>query len=68
MKKTYSIRLEEIEFEKARRKFGSAIVYRCFNAVCRGLLLAPDKILFELLGAFMDNENKVIEVCEDKLL
>lgn len=65
MKKTYSIRLEEIEFEKARMKFGSAIVYRCFNAVCRGLILAPDKILFELLGAFMDND-KVIEVYEDK--
>lgn len=65
MKKTFSIRLEENEFEKARKKFGSAIVYRCFNAVCRGLILAPDKILFELLGAFMDND-KVIEVCEVK--
>lgn len=65
MKKTYSIRLDEVDFEKARKKFGSAIVYRCFNAVCRGLVLAPDKILFELLGAFMDNDKKFIEVCED---
>ena len=66
MKKTYSIRLEDTDFEKARKKFGTAIIYRCFGAVCRGLILAPDKILFELLGAFMDNEKKVIEVCEVK--